>query len=153
VNRRPNPTPPPWRDHATACLHAAMRRDWPAAVGAADVLIAEHGPGVLPDVMLAWIDTALTAQGITRDKTGEPALLLFGNVDTGRVATDAHDVNPAVAWAGRLINARIADDQDSYRALLDAVPAGMDQRYVTVLLDCCAQSCRLGPRIAAARTR
>ena len=153
MTRRPNPTPPPWRNHATACLHAAMRRDWPAVQDAATALVTTHGPGVLGDVMLAWIDTALAAQGITCDRTGEPAQLLFGDLTTGRIATDADDVNPATAWAGRLINARIADDQDSYRALLDSVPDGMDQRYVTVLLDCCAQSCRLGPRIAAARAR
>ena len=49
--------------------------------------------------------------------------------------------------------ARIADDEDSYRALLDAIPDGQHQQYVTALLDCCAQSCRLGPRIVAARGR
>jgi len=148
---QPVRTPSPWSGHARACLDAAMRRDWPAAQAAASALIAAHGPDVVPRVMLAWIDTAIVAQGITPEKTGRPAHLIFGDVDTGTVATDAHDVDPVIAWAGRLINARIADDQDSYAALMDAVPDGDGSRYVTVLLDCCAQTVRLGRHIAQAR--
>jgi hypothetical protein len=125
-----------------------MRHDAPAAHAAASALIAEHGTDVLPQVMLAWIDTALAAMGVARD--GRPAQLVFADVSTGRCATDAADVSPTVAWAGRLLNARIADDEDSFRALLDAVPDGQSGVYVNALLDCCAQSVRLGPHLAAA---
>lgn len=121
-----------------------MHYDATAAQAAASALLADFGPDVVPHVMLAWIDTALAAQGITPGQTGQPARLIFGDVSTGRVAADANDVSPAVAWAGRLLNARIANDQEIYQALMSAIPAGQSSRYINTLLDACAQSIRLG---------
>lgn len=141
---RPIPAPSPWAGHARACLVAAMRHDAVAAQAAANALLADFGPGVIPQVMLAWIDTALSAQGIGPGETGQPARIVFGDIDTGNIATDAHDVAPEVAWAGRLMNARIANDRDTYQALMNAVPPDQDGRYINSLLDCCAQSARLG---------
>lgn len=140
MTHQPVRTPSPWAGDAAACLLAAMRRDRDAMVVAARTLVDHHGMSVVPQVMLAWIDTVIAQAGITG---GDPARLLFADVDTGHVSLDAHDVRPEVAWAGRLLNARIAEDQDSYRALMGSVPAGMDQLYITTLLECCALSINL----------
>lgn len=149
---QPVATPSPWAGHARACLKAAMRRDHAAAQQAANELLRAFGPDVLPQVMLAWIDTAIASQGITLDDEGKPARLMFGDVDTGRTSTDADDVDPIVAWVGRLINARIANDEATYRALMNvALDSGRWNRYVTVLLDGCAQTCRLGTEIQRIR--
>lgn len=147
MKRQRKPVPSPWAGHAVACLTAAARCDPEATQAAATALVHEYGAAVLPQVMLAWVDAAITQQGIT--ETGEPAQLVFADVDTGSVASDARDVDPMVAWAGRLINARIADDQPGYEALMGVVYAAQNQGpYVTTLLNVCAQTCRLGPRIA-----
>lgn len=149
---RPAKTRPPWADHATDCLTAAMRRDNPAVQAAASKLIVDFGPDIIWQVMLAWVDTALASQGITQGRTGQPAQIIFGDVDTGHIATDAHDVAPDVAWVGRLMNSRIADDRDTWNALMDAIPLGKENSYATTLLECCAQTVRLSrPRRAGGR--
>ena len=134
---RPKPTPSPWNRHAAAVLDAARRRDPAATQRAATALITTHGPDVINPVMMAWIDTVIGAQGIPY---GQPGALAFLDTDGGPWTENADDVRPAVAWAGRLINARIACDEDSYRALIGAVPAGRDGEYINALLDCCALS-------------
>jgi len=134
------PKPSPWARHAAAVLQAARLGDQAATVAAAKALLAAHGSGVIPQVMVAWIDTLIGARGIT--EVGQPARIMFADTDTGAIG-DVTQVRPEVAWAGRLINARIADDEESFRALMGAVPEGKSDRYVTTLLDCCAQSINL----------
>ena len=136
----PIPTPSPWARHAAAVLHAARRRDPEAMATTARTLIETHGPGVIPNVMLAWVDTVIATQQI---KYGNPGRIVFADTDTGHIAHDASEVRPEVAWSGRLINARLACDEDSYRALMAAVPDDATSRHITTLLDCCAQSINL----------
>lgn len=143
------PTRSPWNGHAAAVLQAAIRRDRAATQTAVTALIAAFGADVLPQVMLAWVDTTLNAQGVTAD--GRPARIVFGNPATGRVS-DADDVPPEIAWAGRLLGARAADDEDTYRALMAAIPDEDVGRHITALLHCCAETCRLGGALKAART-
>lgn len=114
-------TPSAWHADATAALHAAMRRDHDTARAAVQA-IAARDPEDLPDVLLAWCDTLLSARGL-RDYGAEPFTLDFGNLDTLQVQ-HADDVPPAVAWAGRLIAARAADDQATFEALILAAVDG-----------------------------
>lgn len=140
---RPGPrTRPPWFRQARAAYDAASNLDGGLLdagriIGA---LVDEHGADVIPDVMLAWIDTALHQSGMIAHH-GHVHLLQFTDVTSGREGC-ADDVNPDIAWAGRLMTARLADDRDVFEALMkvgivEQDPAVWGRRVLT-LLSCCA---------------
>lgn len=129
---------PAWYPLAADAFRAAQLRNLPAAGHYVRRIADEHGPDVIPNVLLAWIDTALHAAGL--DDYGEPAHLTFGNLDNGDVTNDANDVDPLVAWSARLVNARLADDPATFDALLAAAQASERTwgEHVLTLLNCLA---------------
>lgn len=63
----------------------------------------------------------------------------FRRVDGDQRVTDADGVpRPEVAWAGRMLAARAAGDEDAWRALLTSVPDAEFGRHVGALLEMCA---------------
>lgn len=109
-----------WVEPATEALQLAVNGDYKAAAKAVERMADEHGPRSVILAMKAWIDTALRRAGVER--YGDSVRLGFVAAETGKVDMDADDVRPTVAWAGRLFAARIADDEATFRALLNSVP-------------------------------
>lgn len=130
--------PSPWFALAAGAFHAAQRRDLDEAANLTKQITEKHGPDCLPQVMLAWIDTTLKAIGATT--YDGPAALQFLNVDTGEETGNSNDLSPHTAWAARLINTRLADDEAGFNALLDAAMTTPRDwaSHVLALLSCCA---------------
>lgn len=112
---------PPWLSAATTILHAARNSHWETAALLAERIVADYGPGVIVDAMAAWIDTYAHVCGVAEDKPVTPHLVGFVNTGTGDFV-DADGAPLGLAWAGRLITARLADDESTFNALINAVP-------------------------------
>ena len=108
---------PPWFRLAANALVSARDKDWDGAVHATSQIAERYGAGHLPQVMCAWIDTMASGCGL--DPKGKPIGLLWMHEDTSEI-TDADDTPPPVRWAGRLVAARLADDETQFRALINA---------------------------------
>lgn len=113
--------PSPWNALASRALGSALAGRWEEAADATRQISDVHGGTCLPQVMLAWIDVLGAVTGIT--EYGPGVHLSFLDTEAGAIRT-ADTVPPEVAWAGRLVAARFADDEDTFRALLRAVPPG-----------------------------
>lgn len=77
----------------------------------------EYGGDGIVQAALLWIDRLLYDSG--REHDGKPVSLAFLDAETGTVGS-ADDVDPAVAWCGRLIAARFADDEATFAALVNS---------------------------------
>lgn len=104
---------------ATAAYHAGYLDDWPGAARVVEELADSHGTDGVTTAMLAWIDTAIAASGL--DRSG-PVRVAWNAVETGNVQTDADNVPVEARWAGRLLAARLADDERGFYALLTVLP-------------------------------
>lgn len=128
-----------WFRLASNALAAARVHQWDAAGRYTQRLVDECGSDGFQQAVLAWIDTYLSAAGITEGCAVRPVFL---NVDSGELDTDADKVRLDVRWAGRLIMARANDDEPTYRALIGALPYETDQaacsRAIGALLNMCA---------------
>lgn len=104
--------------NATAALVNAVRRnaDWDG----------------LYEMCTVWCDTVLTT--IEGCEPGAPVHLVWQEVRTGLVA-HSDEVHPKIRWAGQILAARAAADDDSSRALFGAVPREDLDEYLGVLLD------------------
>lgn len=108
--------------YGAQALQAALSGDWPAAYRLISATGREcGGPGVCR-ALIAWADTMIryTAGGPAED--GQQVHLAFMQAETGRVH-GADEAPPAVRWAGQLIAARAARDEQAWHALVDALPA------------------------------
>lgn len=105
---------------ATIALHFAMQDKMREAAGYVERL---NGTGGLIDAILGWIDTYIAYCHPTH-KQGELIRIAWVDVESATVHGNADDVPAAARWAGRLISARAADDQDQFMALLRALPPG-----------------------------
>jgi hypothetical protein len=133
----------PWVHLARKAIQAGLNGDWPrvnAAVQAIDILY----PGSMPQVMLAWIDTAALNIGLTPEllegiqRRGEPLRPVYLREDDGQLDTNADDVDPAVANAGRLITARLANDEATFVAVIRTVPGNAEwTQLVSRVLEAC----------------
>lgn len=132
-----------------AAIHAAQTGDHQRFQQAFRALDTEDTD--LVTVITGFIDFAhaeLVKLGAA--PSGDRALgLAFSQVDDDRPQepTGADAVPPHHAWAGRIAAARIAGDQETFHALLLALPrdpAGMGQHVGALALD-------LGLTVAAAR--
>lgn len=93
---------------------------------------ARYGGNGAVEAALLWIDTLADHLGRPSDGTG--VAILFKEAETGNVGI-ADQRRPTVVWAGRLIGARLADDQDTFVALINAVGGRADfGAYVGELL-------------------
>lgn len=132
-------------------LWAAVAEDWPRAQAATQEIGDRFGGDGVMVAALAWIDTTLTrvpGMGYAADN-GRKVALAFREETTGRAETAA-DVPPGVAWAGRLMAARSADDQDTFEALVNSVESDEQfGQYIADLLLMVATNLR--PVVEAAR--
>jgi hypothetical protein len=104
---------------ATAAYHAGYLDDWPGAARCVEELAKTYGTAGVTTAMLAWIDTAIAASGLDG---GGPVRIAWNAVETGAIQTDADAVSVEVRWAGRLLAARLADDERGFHALLSVLP-------------------------------
>lgn len=109
---------PPWASAAATVLHAARNGHWTTAAVVLGRIVADYGSGAVVEVMAAWIDTFAHVCGITEQGEIGPA---FFDTDMG-VDMGIDDVPRDVAWAGRLVAARLNGDEPTFEALIDAVP-------------------------------
>jgi hypothetical protein len=135
------------RKIATVALHLAMKGDLEEAANYVKRLKGDDG---LLLAIQARVDTFiarfdLRAKGDRRP----PVRMMWLNVESGQVET-ADETSPKMRWAGRLIAARIADDPDTYYALLKA-PAGGSELgdHIMALLHSVAISLRDADRVQA----
>lgn len=122
---------------ATAAYHAAHVDDWSGAARVIQELAASYGQAGVTTAMLAWIDTAIAASGL--DRSG-PVRIAWNAVETGAIQTDADQVAPEARWAGRLLAARLADDERGFHALLTVLgtltPAQTGDHILGLLRSC-----------------
>jgi hypothetical protein len=131
------------REIAGRALRCAVREDWPGAVRALKQLDAGFGAGGMSVAFAGWCDTLISKQrelGIARPGAARP---LWVNTGTGEVGS-ADDVPAEVRWAGQLIAARAAWDEDAYTALARAVPRTPEAvtAHVATLLECVSGTLR-----------
>jgi hypothetical protein len=122
--------------HALTESIPAVTADEPAVVDGPRAIQLRVGGEVIPAVMLAWIDTMATACGFN-PKPGQAVGVLW-QFDGSDEITDADATPPAARWAGRLVAARLADDQPQFRALINS--CGTDEVFsanVAALLTTC----------------
>jgi hypothetical protein len=132
----------PWVHLARKAFQAGLDGDWHrvnAAVQAIDI----RYPGSMPQVMLAWIDTAAVNIGLTPElleaiqRRGEPIQTVYLREDDGQL-DNADNVEPAIANAGRLITARLANDEATWVAVIRAVPGNAEwTKLVARVLEAC----------------
>jgi hypothetical protein len=110
------------RQLAAEALHHAIAEDYAKAAEAVNAL-GNADAAAIPQMLLAWIDTTLIRTGFTPGSlAGRPAIPGWVAEGTDQVITDADQVSPTQRLAGRLFNARVNDDQQTFEALLDAIP-------------------------------
>ena len=118
---------------ATQALHAAQLQDWDRATAFVDQLGREHGAEGVEIAMIGWIDTLLShARPPDAEGFAQP---VWQCAEHGHVTHDAHDLPPEIAWGGQLMTARANLDEDMWDALLTAIPAGQEGRYLGELLE------------------
>lgn len=117
-------------------LWAAIAEDWPRAQDATQEIGDRFGGDGVMVAALAWIDTTLMrvpGLGYAADQ-GRAVALAFREETSGRFEL-ADEVPPGVAWAGRLLAARSADDRDAFEALVNSVESDEQfGRYISDLL-------------------
>lgn len=106
---------------ARIALEHAVAARYPKAAAALITLAAEYPNGGAAQAALLWIDRWIEdgGAGPTR-RTGSagPVRLLF--TAPGGASRTADQVTPETAWVGRLITARLADDEAMFAALMSA---------------------------------
>lgn len=128
----------PWIGQAGEALRLAIAKDLPGAAKVIKQMQADHGDETVISAMAEWIDT-LANHGGWRETEG-PIAFAFRAVETGEVTRDENDVRPTVAWAGKMLTARLALDEAAWWALIRAVPQdpAVIGDHVTELLQCVA---------------
>lgn len=130
-----------------ALVHsAADRRE--TAVRCVQRIADEHGPDVLPRVMLSWIDTAwarLFPDGLPEGYLDRP--MRFWHVGDDHTES-VDDVPPAIRWAARFVFARLGDDEQQANALIQSVRDDREwSAAVQAVLDVCGANLRLAPAV------
>jgi hypothetical protein len=121
----------PWVKWARLALDAEIRQE-PLRVKWALETIAKVYPNDTPEIMLAWIDTGVAALGLDpAELAANPPAVAFHAIETGSIE-HADEVPASVAAAGRLIAARLANDEAQFVAVLASVPEGRELGLVFV---------------------
>lgn len=114
----------------TEALHAAMREDWDAMKAALEAL---SGSDALVVAIMAWCDTLLALHPDGPWSGDRPVRVAWLEDGKGPVQ-HAEDVPPAARWAGQVVAARAALDEDAFCALLGAPAEGADLGSCVVAL-------------------
>lgn len=125
----------PWALTAGVALGAAVADDLELQRRTVQFIHDNFGADVFPQVLLAWADAAIDEA--FPDQRGQLVTLQFQH-ELAIAPTGSDAVAPEVAWAGRFIAARLADDEPMARDLLASV-ANDDQwgMCVSAMLHCC----------------
>jgi hypothetical protein len=105
---------------AATALACARKGDWQAASGHVQQLGSECGPDGTLYAVMGWCDTLAAKQGI--DENSGPLALGWRDEDTGRFHLGGEGVPDRIRWAGQLIVARAALDEEMFWALIKALP-------------------------------
>lgn len=125
---------PPWVRLAAATLTAAARGRYAEASRLGQELADECGPGDIPHVMCAWIDTVLAQAGVPSGG-GQIHTMMWIDEGSGAIH-QADEVPPAARWAGRLFIARANMDQATFEALIKSVQSDEEwSRNVSAVLE------------------
>lgn len=134
-----NDQTPPWAFRAVDALVEVIHGENQKGADIVQELAAEYGPDAIPGSLLVWIDMVMMTTGT---QSGELLHLHFRNSDTGEI-DNVDGVSWDTAWAGRVISARVADDRDTFIALVNSVPDSQAwARVVWRTLECCALTIR-----------
>lgn len=144
----------PWASLAGKALNHAIAERTDIAHRCINRIAQVYGPDVLPNVLLAWVDT--TIGQLWPDGPPDPTAfgarvggLEFMDTNTGQRSTADH-TPPGIRWAGRLLTARLLDDEDQALALLHSLH-GQEKAWadaVAGVLNICATAIRIR-RLAA----
>ena len=127
---------------AGVALTAARANDWPRAVKMLQRINDECGPDGAGRALLSLCDTAIAEMGIP---PGAPVHIQYKNIDTQQVQGADEVEKREVVWAGRMLAARAAQDQDTWDALIETLPDDprvMGQHALALL-----QMVALNPRV------
>lgn len=126
---------------ARAALVEAMRTGVTQKV--ADVvqrIWTETGPDGAYTALMAWCDTVAIQAGVDGSK---PVHIAFQARETGEITGAEGVTRPESVWAGQMISARVARDQETFEALIYAIPEGRAMgQHVLALLEMCALTIR-----------
>lgn len=100
-----------------ALLMAVLDQERPTGALIREVSDSYGGHGLL-HAMLLWVDTFYAVVGLP--DPGQDVGLRFVDRTLGDIDTD--DVPPPVAWVGRFMAARGANDLDTAQALVESLP-------------------------------
>lgn len=132
---------PPWADLAGWALTHEMAGRGDIAHDCVRRIVELHGPDVIPQVLLAWADAAISRawpDGLSQDGQLKP--LTFLHAPTGEIG-GADEVPAPVRWAGRFIMARLVDDEPQALALLATARSDREWSvYVGGVLNVAAQT-------------
>lgn len=134
----------PWGTIAARALVEAAGDGMDIAAGAVQHLAREHGVDGLNLAMLGWIDvswTRLYPDGLPEGLLAAPTKFWW----TGR-AEPVHtgEVTAAERWAGRLVLARLAGDEQQTDELLASVEDDRQRAaHAVALLEVCAPALQL----------
>lgn len=134
------PTIAPWRTLAATALVASRDQNWETAAKAVNTLADNFSPDVILNVLLRWIDTAAALCGY---QSTSGTVRVVWREESSTETTDADSTPPAVVWAGRLFAARVADDYDQFKALINSCRS--DDEFsagCTALLNICGTMLR-----------
>jgi hypothetical protein len=128
---------------ASAAMTAYMGGAEETAEKAIQRIGDECGADGVELALRAWIDTMAGRLGVPPGAHAV-AIKFRGIDDDGEPDASAVDADaverPEVVWAGRLMAARVAMDQDTYIALLEALPDDPSEvgRHVAAVLEMCS---------------
>jgi len=115
----------PWLRQAGAAFQCGMVGEYEEASRLLRAMQQEHGAETVAGAIIAWIDAALTFQGI--NDYGGTVALHFINMDGDGDGAD--NAPKEMVWAGRLFAARMADDREMFDAVINTI-AGVDGKVV-----------------------
>jgi hypothetical protein len=135
----------PWASLAGKALHHAIQQRTDISYRCINRIAAVYGPEVLPQVLLAWLDT--TIGQLWPDGPPDPEKfggLVFLDANRNRMQ-EADETPSGIRWAGRLLTARLLDDEDQALALLHSLH-GREREWaeaVAGVLNICATAIRI----------
>jgi hypothetical protein len=121
-------------------LNCGVSDKWEEAAGFVKQLGEETGSDGVYVALIGWCDTYLGIEGVP---IGAQTCISFQALECGAIGS-ADEVPADVAWAGRMLAARAADDADNWEALCEALPEDghVVARHVMRLLEMCAYGIR-----------
>lgn len=138
---QPDRSDPHFQAMAANALSFAMEEKFDEARSVLEDMAASYGGQGAIQAALLWIDTLGAKLGATND--GQAVALKFKAVETGEI-TGADGRRPTVVWAGRLITARLSDDEATFIALINVAGKRDIGPYIGELLQMVALSMNQG---------